>query len=223
MFRIYLGGGPGEGTRAALLGRPGWSWLATEVKPWPCCRLSHPYVAAALALRERLGGPPRTGRVTVAVNASAAKLCLPLAGRRVPETLQDAKYSVPFMTAFALAHGRVDLETLGPQVTGNAAALALAQRIDIVETMPNKPGHPPAKITADGPRGPVTVRRTAAPVLDAEGAQAKFLGCLRHAGHGPKAAVWDRLLRVLQHGTAEELLAALPRELPGADRNGRGV
>jgi hypothetical protein len=158
------------------------------------------------------------------VNASAAKLCHPLAGRRVPETLQDAKYSVPFMTAFALAHGRVDLETLGPQVTGDAAALALAQRIDIVETMPDKPGHPPAEITAEGPNGPVTVRRTAAPVLDADGVRLKFLDCLHHAGHGADAAaVWDRLLHVLQHGTAEELLAALPQALTGTDRDGRGV
>jgi 2-methylcitrate dehydratase PrpD len=211
MFRIYLGSEPGAATRTALLDRPGWSWLATEVKPWPSCRLSHPYIAAALALRDRLGGPPERGRVTVAVNASAAKLCHPLEGRRVPETLQDAKYSIPFMTAFALAHGRVDLETLGPQVTRDVDALALAQRVDIVETMPDKPGHPPAELTADGPDGPVTVRRTAAPVLDAGGVRAKFLDCMRHAGHGASgAAIWDRLLGTLQHGTTEELLAALP-------------
>lgn len=212
MFRIYLGGDPGAAKRAALLDRPGWCWLATEVKPWPSCRLSHPYVAAALALRERLGGPPATGRIAVAVNASAAKLCRPIEGRRVPETLQDAKYSIPFMTAFTLAHGRVDLEALGPQVTRDAAALALAQRIDILETMPDKPGHPPAEITAEGPEGPVTVRRTAAPVLDAAGVRAKFAECLRHAGHdGTAEAVWNRLLQVLRHGTAEDLVAALPR------------
>ena len=212
MFRLYLGGDPNAATLAALLGRPGWTWLATEVKPWPCCRLSHPYVAAALALREKLGGPPRSGRITVAVNASAAKLCRPLEGRRVPDTLQDAKYSIPFMTAFALAHGRVDVGTLGPQVTRDAEALALAQRVDIVETMPDKPGHPPAEITAEGPDGPVTVRRTAAPVLDAEGVRAKFLDCMRHAGHGADAdAIWTRLLGTLRQGTVEDLLAALPR------------
>jgi hypothetical protein len=159
-----------------------------------------------------LDGPPERGRVTVAVNASAAKLCHPLEGRRVPETLQDAKYSIPFMTAFTLAHGRVDLETLGPQVARDVDALALAQRVDIVETMPDKPGHPPAEITADGPDGPVTVRRTAVPVLDAGGVRAKFLDCMRHASHGASgAAIWDRLLGTLQHGTAEELLAGLPR------------
>ncbi|MBW6396858.1 MmgE/PrpD family protein [Roseomonas sp. HJA6] len=212
MFRIYLGGDAGPATRAAVIDRPGWCWLATEVKPWPSCRLSHPYVAAALALRERLGGPPARGRIAVAVNASAAKLCHPIAGRRVPDTLQDAKYSIPFMTAFTLAHGRVDLDTLGPQVTGDAAALALAQRIDIFETMPDKPGHPPAEITAEGPDGPVTVRRTAAPVLDAAGVRAKFEECLRHAGRDDASgATWDALLRALRHGSAADLVAAVPR------------
>jgi len=212
MFRIYLGGDPSVETRAAVIDRPGWCWLATEVKPWPSCRLSHPYVAAALALRERLGGPPATGRITVAVNASAAKLCHPIEGRRVPDTLQDAKYSIPFMTAFTLAHGRVDLETLGPQVTQDEAALALAQRIDILETMPDKPGHPPAEITAEGPGGPITIRRTAAPVLDEAGVRAKFGECLRHVGHDAAAGeAWDRLLRTLRHGKASDLFAALPR------------
>ena len=212
MFRIYLGGDPGPAIRAAVIGQPGWCWLATEVKPWPSCRLSHPYVAAALALRERLGGPPARGRVTVAVNASAAKLCHPIAGRRLPGTLQDAKYSIPFMTAFTLAHGRVDLDTLGPQVTRDAAALALARRIDILETMPDKPGHPPAEITAEGPDGPVTVRRTAAPILDAAGVRVKFAECLRHAGHNAAAGeIWDRLLQTLRVGKASDLLAALPR------------
>jgi 2-methylcitrate dehydratase PrpD len=215
MFRIYLGGSPSDALRARLLETPGWTWLATEVKPWPSCRLSHPYVAAALALRERLGGAPKEGRITVAVNASAAKLCHPIEGRRVPETLQDAKYSIPFMTAFTLAHGRVDLETLGPQITRDAAALALAQRIDIVETMPDKPGHPPAEIAAQGAEGRVTVRRTAAPVLDAAGVRAKFEDCLRHVGHGATAAtLWDRLMRTLRQGTAEDLLAMLPQTAP---------
>jgi 2-methylcitrate dehydratase PrpD len=210
MFRLYLGGDPGAATRAAVLDRPGWTWLATEVKPWPSCRLSHPYVAAALALRERLGGAPHRGRVTVAVNASAAKLCRPIEGRRVPETLQDAKYSIPFMTAFTLAHGRVDLAALGPDATRDPEALALAQRIDIVETMPDGPGHPPAEITAEGPQGPIVVRRTAAPVLDAAGVRAKFDDCLRQAGH-EAAPVWPRLLAALRGGSAAALLAALPR------------
>ncbi len=212
LFRLYLGGDPAQATVSRLLDAEAWDWLDTEVKPWPCCRLSHPYVAAALALREELGGPPAAGRVTVGVNASAAKLCRPLAQRRRPETLQDAKYSIPFLTAFALAHGRVDLAALGPDAPRDAAARALAERIDIIETMPDRPGHPPAEITVEAPGGrPRTVRRDAAPVPDAAAVRAKALDCLRHAGHGAEAAaLWDRMATALQGGSVEAFLAALP-------------
>lgn len=207
-FRIYLGGMAPDAD--ALCDANAWEWLATELKPWPSCRLSHPYIAAAFALREEIGGVAQ-GRVTVAVNASAAKLCRPLEQRRVPTTLQDAKYSIPFMTAFALAHGRVDLETLGPGVMRDAAALDLAARIDIVETMPDRPGHPPAEITAQTPQGPVTVRRDAAPVLDDAGVRAKGVDCLRHAGHGDNAPVlWDAIVARLGDNSAAAFLSALP-------------
>ncbi|GGG46035.1 hypothetical protein GCM10010964_36740 [Caldovatus sediminis] len=212
MFRIYLGGA--QPARAALLEEPGWTWLATEVKPWPSCRLSHPYVAAALALRERLGRPP-DGRITVAVNASAARLCRPLDRRRRPQTLQDAKYSIPFMTAFALAHGRVDLATLGPRAMHDRAALDLAARVEIVETLPDGPGHPPAAITVETSDGPVTVRRATVPAPDAEGVRAKVLDCLRHAGFAAEApAIRDRLQARLVGGPAADFLAAIP-EVPG--------
>ena len=208
VFRIYLGGMKPD--TAALLDPVAWEWLATEVKPWPSCRLSHPYIAAAFALRERIGGPP-AGPVTVAVNASAAKLCRPIERRRVPTTLQDAKYSIPFMTAFALAHGRVDLQTLGPHVMRDAATLELAARIEIVETIPDRPGHPPAEITAHTPHGPVTMRRDAAPVPDENAVRAKAIDCLRHAGHGKDAAaIWDRVVARLGDDSAAEFLAALP-------------
>ena len=210
MFRLYLGGDPAPATGTRLLAPEAWDWLDTEVKPWPCCRLSHPYIAAALALREELGGPP-PGRVTVCVNASAAKLCRPLAQRREPETLQDAKYSIPFVTAFALAHGRVDLATLGPDAMHDPAARALAARIDILETLPDRPGHPPAEITVETPGGPRTVRREAVPVPDAAAIRAKVLDCLRHAGHGDRAAaLWEGMSAALRGGPVAGLLAALP-------------
>ncbi|PZW50905.1 2-methylcitrate dehydratase PrpD [Humitalea rosea] len=219
MFNLYLGGtAPDLGL---LLAEDGWSWLATEVKPWPSCRLSHPYVAAALALRERLGGPP-TGRVTVAVNPSAAKLCRPLEQRRRPETLQDAKYSIPFMTAFTLAHGKVDLASLGAEAMHDPAAREMAARIDIVETLPDRPGHPPAELTVQTPEGPLTLRRDAAPVLDDEGLRAKGIDCLRQAGIGAEAgAIWDQLLALLREGPAADFLAAIPRVAAsaGADRH----
>jgi 2-methylcitrate dehydratase PrpD len=211
MFRLYLGGDPGPGTVARLLDEQAWDWLDTETKPWPCCRLSHPYVAAALALREEVG-VPESGRITVRVNSSAGKLCRPIAQRREPETLQDAKYSIPFITAFALAHGRVDLATLNADAAKNEAARALATRIDIEETLPDRPGHPPAEILVNTPQGPHMVRRDAAPVPDVSAVRAKVVDCLRHAGHEADGeALWNRMSAALEGGSARAFLHALPQ------------
>lgn len=211
MFRLYLGGDPAPGTIARLLDEQAWDWLDTQTKPWPCCRLSHPYVAAALALREEVG-VPSSGRIVVRVNPSAGKLCRPIAQRRAPETLQDAKYSIPFITAFALAHGRVDLSTLGADAAMDEAARALAARIDIEETLPDRPGHPPAEILVGTPRGPVMVRREAAPVPDTAAVKTKVLDCLRHAGHAADGEdVWNRMSAALEGGSAKAFLNALPQ------------
>lgn len=193
LFRVYLGAAPDSAQLALLLAPEGWQFAATQLKPWPSCRLSHPYVAAALDLRAQLRGAG-IERMRVAVNASAAKLCAPLADRRRPRTLQDAKYSVPYMTAFALVHGAVDLDNLHLDALADPRVLAVADRIDIAETLPDQPGHPPAVIDAVASDGR-TLRATAGDFgLDGEGVRAKFHACLAHAGLTARAdALWQRL------------------------------
>ena len=193
LFRVYLEAPPSAAQLALLLDTAGWEFNATRIKPWPSCRLSHPYVSAALVLREQLQGAGVRSMV-VAVNASAAKLCAPLADRRRPRTLQDAKYSVPYMTAFALVHGAVELNTLHLEGLSDPAVLAVADRIDIAETLPDKPGHPPAEIhavTTDGRE--IRVKATDFD-LSHDGVRAKFDACLAYAGRARQAdAVWQRM------------------------------
>jgi 2-methylcitrate dehydratase PrpD len=195
LFRIYLGAEPDEAALALLLDESAWRFRETEVKPWPCCRLSHPYVAAALAVRARLPRAP-IRRVVALVNASAAKLCRPLDARRRPRTLQDAKYSIPFMTAFALAHGEPSLRMLGSDVIRDAAVLELAAHVEIEESLPDGPGHPPAVIVVETKEGLVRSPTGMPPVLDASGVRAKFDDCVAHAGGTLDAkGLWDFLAR----------------------------
>lgn len=193
LFRIYLEGPPSAEQVALLLDPDGWQFQATCIKPWPSCRLSHPYVSAALALREQLRGAGVRSMV-VAVNASAAKLCAPLADRRRPRTLQDAKYSVPYMTAFTLVHGAVDLTSLHLDGLSDPTVLAVADTIEIAEVLPDKPGHPPAEIhavTTDGREFWVEVRDFD---LSDDGVRTKFDACLRYAGRAQQAdALWQCL------------------------------
>jgi 2-methylcitrate dehydratase PrpD len=197
LFPVYLGAQPTASQRELLLDTGRWETQAIELKPWPSCRLSHPYVAAALALRETCGdAQPRC--IEVHVNASAAKLCRPLEDRRRPTTMQDAKYSIPWMVAFAFVHGRVDLATLSDAALTDERVLAVACRVEVLETLPDRPGHPPARVRLQAQDGrwwdsPQDIE---VPRLDEAGALAKFRHCLAHAGAGADraAALWDRLL-----------------------------
>jgi 2-methylcitrate dehydratase PrpD len=171
-----------------------WAYAGTDIKPWPCCRISHPYVSAALAARRKLradgaaSGEKTIEHVVLDVNASAAKLCFPVEQRRTPATLADAKYSVPFMTAVALVHERVDLETAGEACLTDQAVLALAQLIEVRETLPDATGHPPAQLTLHLNSG-LRVTTTAAPELSlgsGAGLHQKVSECLRNS---PESAV----------------------------------
>jgi 2-methylcitrate dehydratase PrpD len=208
LFRIYLGAEPDAAQLQTLLDRQAWFFRDTEIKPWPSCRLSHPYVAAALAVRAQLGQTPM-GSVTVAVNASAARLCRPLEERRRPRTLQDAKYSIPFMIAFTLVHGKVDLESLNTGVLGDTAVLALADRIEIVESLPDKPGHPPAEISVHTGAGSIMSPKLGDLALSAADVREKFFACLRYAGAADADRLWDRL-RQAEAGKLADVLRAIP-------------
>jgi 2-methylcitrate dehydratase PrpD len=111
LHKIYLGT-PLDDAGAAWLTGDGWQVLGARVKQWPCCRISHPYVRAALLARPSVTGK---ARVVVRTDARSKPLCEPLAQRCRPATLQDAKYSVPFLVALALVRGEVSLATVdGP-------------------------------------------------------------------------------------------------------------
>jgi 2-methylcitrate dehydratase PrpD len=197
LFKLYLGGDINPDQTAALLDPQGWVFDATHVKPWPSCRLSHPYVAAALNVRAKLGSAG-VERIVVKVNGSAAKLCRPLAERRRPHTLQDAKYSIPYMTAFTLHHGKVDLENLNTGVLNDTAVRALADRVEIVESLPDNPGHPPAEITVITVEGQAIQSDHALDFdMSAAEVERKFLSCLHYAGRADQAGVlWNRLMHL---------------------------
>lgn len=216
LFPVYLGAQATTEQRELLLDPEAWHAEAIQLKPWPSCRLSHPYVAAALALRRDSGGAEPT-RIEAHVNASAAKLCRPLAERRRPATLQDAKYSIPWMIAFTLVHGRVDLAGLGQAALADERVLAMAQQVEVLETLPDRPGHPPGRIrmqAADGRawESPHAIERQV-DGMDEDGARLKFDDCLAYAGFAPQhgAALWTRLLALVREPSVDFLFEASAR------------
>ena len=93
------------------------------IKAWPCCLQTH----GAIECAERAGGAP-DGPITVLAHPVSRQA----AGYDAVETPLQAKFSIPYTTAFTLLHG-------GPRVDDFAAldpdAQALAERIT-VETDP---------------------------------------------------------------------------------------
>jgi hypothetical protein len=137
-------------------------------------------------------------RVRVAVNASAGRLCRPLAQRRQPATLQDAKYSIPFMTAYVLVHGAPTLNGLSPRVLRDARVLDMAARIDLEDGLPDNPGHPQARLALmENGRVLREFRFQAEDLNVDEGhARAKFDDCMAQAGREAGAsAIWDAAMQ----------------------------
>jgi hypothetical protein len=173
-------------------------------------------------------------QVILDVNASAARVCFPAESRRTPATLADAKYSVPFMTAVALVHGRVDLETAGEGCLSDQTVLALARRIEVRETLPDVPGHPPARLTLTGGAGPRITTTAAADELSLDpgaGLRAKVGACLHSSGAGTQAdaagfiATVAQLCRSAAPGAADRLvsLASGPGGLRQARQEVKGA
>jgi 2-methylcitrate dehydratase PrpD len=211
LFRLYLTGALSTRQRAMLLDFSTWHAMQVDIKPWPSCRLSHPYVAVGLAARDVCWEHPEA-RVRVAVNPSAGRLCRPLAQRRRPETLQDAKYSIPFMTAYALVHGAPTLQGLSAAALSDEAVLQMAERIELEDGLPDNPGHPQAVLTVlDGKRVVGQAHFTPDDLcVDEARARQKFEDCLSHAGRAGQA---DTLWRALMQGRIQAAFDMTFKEL----------
>lgn len=83
-------------------GRP-WELARTSVKPWPCCRHTHPAIDAALELNSRLASVP-IAKVTARTYRAALDVC----DRPRPQDAYGAKFSLQHCVAIALADGKVD-------------------------------------------------------------------------------------------------------------------
>jgi 2-methylcitrate dehydratase PrpD len=102
--------------------RPGPAGLAVArnwIKAWPCCLQTH----GAIECAERVGAPP-DGPITVLAHPVSRQA----ASYDAVETPLQAKFSIPYTTAFTLLHG-------GPRVDDFAAlddeTQTLAQRITV--------------------------------------------------------------------------------------------
>ncbi len=131
-------------------GRP-WELVQTSIKPWPCCRHTHPAIDAALALHAELGGA-EVAKVEVATYRAALDVC----DRPDPQDPYSAKFSLQHCVGIALAEGEVGLSSFDAEARARAKAMrakvSVALDADIDAAYPKAWGTDIAVTTADGRR-----------------------------------------------------------------------
>ncbi len=88
----------------AVTERPDAPWTVheTSIKPWPCCRHTHPAIDAALEIQRQIGN-----RALTSVRVDTYRAALDVCDRVAPETEYQAKFSLQHTVAAALADGEV--------------------------------------------------------------------------------------------------------------------
>ena len=128
-FRLYA---EGQFEPTAILDGLGQHFLIEELtfKRWPACRGTHAYIEAIQSLKAEHGIEPADVEAIVAVGGEVQRMLIePLARKQAPATAIDAKFSIPFTIAAALAEREVTLDSFTPDALADAARLAIAARV----------------------------------------------------------------------------------------------
>ncbi|MFL9841695.1 MmgE/PrpD family protein [Sphingomonas sp. ST-64] len=125
-FPVYGGGAP----RDVLIEGLGERFLGDVVsfKPWPACRGTHPYIEAALALRDRVD-PARIVRIEAETGPIQEMLIRPQPIKAAPTRAIEAKFSIPFTVAAALIDGAVTLDSFAAARVADPETRALADKV----------------------------------------------------------------------------------------------
>ncbi|NLS06085.1 MmgE/PrpD family protein [Rhizobium sp. P32RR-XVIII] len=132
LFNTHLGvNGAAIDLPAATSGL-GETWEVTRVaiKPFPACQLSIACIDAAIAINHAHHFRPEDiVRIETAIPPHAVKIvCEPLEQRRHPHSSYAAQFSLPFVVACGLIHGRLGLPEL--ELYADPTIVALAEKVE---------------------------------------------------------------------------------------------
>jgi len=102
-----------------------WQLRLTSIKPWPCCRHTHPAIDAGLELAGRIGNR-KIERIHVATYQAALDVC----DRIAPDSEYAAKFSLQHTVAAALQDGQVNFDSFDPAARQRLAPLAATVSLD---------------------------------------------------------------------------------------------
>ncbi len=146
---LFRATGP-DANPAAITETPAapWELTLTSIKPWPCCRHTHPAIDAALELSAHIKIPIRD--VVIRTYQAALDVC----DRPQPKTEYEAKFSLQHSVATALNNGAIDFESFsGPardQLSANGGNVRVELSPEIDAAYPSSWGCEIEVITHDG-------------------------------------------------------------------------
>ncbi len=198
--------GDGSADPERLLDGLGATFHGAEVsfKPWPSCRGTHAFVAAALAVRQEVAGRP-VRSINASGGSANSMLVEPREQKVAPRTAIEAKFSLPFTVATALVKGCLKLADFDESALADHRVLDLARRVHFTVDDVTMPGSEWGALDVTLESGE-SLRQTvdclpgspALPIGDA-GLIAKFIDCAALAASPIEAAAARRY--------AEQLLA----------------
>ncbi|MBI2908204.1 MAG: MmgE/PrpD family protein [Chloroflexi bacterium] len=99
-------------------------------KPYPCCRINHSYIDAALAIaREHAIEPDDILEIVAYVDREGHLLCDPLEVKRNPKSVVDAQFSIPYTVAAALVRRQVVISDFTEPAIKDKTVIAVANRV----------------------------------------------------------------------------------------------
>ncbi len=105
--------------------------LDTAFKPWPTSGMAHPFIEAALALRQQHRiDPANVQRIRLTGHPQTRNWFEPVEERREPTSAASAANSIVFGTAKALINGEVTLADFTPEGMAQPDVLRLAQLME---------------------------------------------------------------------------------------------
>jgi 2-methylcitrate dehydratase PrpD len=129
VFNTYFGGRYDREPMLADLGTD-FQGAGTLYKLWPAVGTSHSHIYAAIQIvQEEHLAPEDIDQVRVFVGDYHSLMCTPLEVRRAPETLVDAKFSLPFLVALAVVHQSVNVAHFTTEWLRDDRVLAVAAKV----------------------------------------------------------------------------------------------
>jgi 2-methylcitrate dehydratase PrpD len=131
LYKTYVRVKP---NREALIDKLGADFPMLKVhgyKAWPACQFTHSPIQSVQNLRQRYGIRPQDVEEAVIIGGSMHTQLLsePPESKQNPKTSMDAKYSIPFTVAAALATDNVTLKTYTQEGLKDKAVLEMAKRV----------------------------------------------------------------------------------------------